>query len=303
MTTQADEGYTREEIAEVHRNIAGALGDFRATCQKAWMETQARRPPRTLYHYTSAQVFRSIIENGTVWASDVRYMNDSSEVAYAASFFKQAISEAAHSLEDDDEQELLARIGRTFNLVEMARVFAFCCSEDPDSIPQWVAYGARRGGFALGLELGGPLAVSTVDRNSTTARVASLLKVEYDPGRHREVATAIVSLLLPMYRAACENLRKPLRTFVKAEICQATRDALFPILISFKQPGFRHEREWRVALALDRREASKFDVRPMGLVPYVPLKLTHFAGVLPLRELIQGRLLSLHWLWKLLKIS
>jgi hypothetical protein len=42
------------------------------------------RPLGPLNHYTTLEGMLGVIKSGAIWASDVRYMNDSSELDYAA---------------------------------------------------------------------------------------------------------------------------------------------------------------------------------------------------------------------------
>ena len=39
-------------------------------------------PQETLYHYTSFKGLLGIVDSGVLWASDVRYMNDSAEMKH-----------------------------------------------------------------------------------------------------------------------------------------------------------------------------------------------------------------------------
>jgi hypothetical protein len=41
-------------------------------------------PPIRLYHYTSLKGLLWLLESGHIWASEVRYLNDSAEIALAS---------------------------------------------------------------------------------------------------------------------------------------------------------------------------------------------------------------------------
>ena len=45
----------------------------------------------TLYHYTSADGLKSIIENKTIRFSDYRFLNDIDELEYGKKIFKQIL--------------------------------------------------------------------------------------------------------------------------------------------------------------------------------------------------------------------
>jgi hypothetical protein len=83
-------------------------------------------------------------------------------------------------------------------------------------------------------------------------------------------------------------------TFIRAEFCRASRAGFSNLLVSFKQPGFKHEEEWRLVYSLGMwtKGGTQYHVGEMGLIPHLPLKLTHRAGIycnrLPLPEVVQG---------------
>src|SRR5262249_50778753 len=45
-------------------------------------QLEAQATPHTIYHYTDENGFRGIIESGTLWCSDIFYLNDPSELRY-----------------------------------------------------------------------------------------------------------------------------------------------------------------------------------------------------------------------------
>src|SRR5579872_678399 len=44
----------------------------------------AEQPDRPLFHYTSITAMRSIVSEGCLWATDLRYMSDASELRHLA---------------------------------------------------------------------------------------------------------------------------------------------------------------------------------------------------------------------------
>jgi len=61
-----------------------------------------RKPPNpaVLYHYTLPDAARLIIERGVVRASNIRFMNDPSEVRYASDVIETVIAEFVPKLSD-----------------------------------------------------------------------------------------------------------------------------------------------------------------------------------------------------------
>jgi hypothetical protein len=54
-----------------------------------------------LWHYTTGAGLRGILEKNLLWATDVRYMNDESELNYPVSLLDEAFDEALGRLPDE----------------------------------------------------------------------------------------------------------------------------------------------------------------------------------------------------------
>ncbi len=54
--------------------------------------TASRQPPQRLHHYTTLNGLLGITASHSLWASDVRYMNDASELSYAADFVAEIVT-------------------------------------------------------------------------------------------------------------------------------------------------------------------------------------------------------------------
>ncbi len=46
---------------------------------------------KTLWHYTTGAGLQGILESGTIYATQVACLNDSTEIRYASSLFKKAL--------------------------------------------------------------------------------------------------------------------------------------------------------------------------------------------------------------------
>ena len=114
-----------------------------------------------VYHYTGANALLSILENGYVRFSDIRYMNDRSETVF---FIKRLIEFIAENGEQypffrDAVNELLAEndYGQILDLntdkvkfrdfpglkMKPQRTFIFCTCNEPDSLNMWNYYASN----------------------------------------------------------------------------------------------------------------------------------------------------------------
>jgi len=281
---------TPEDFRSVDAVTAGPCKQFRDACYDKWKSTQPQSVPKILYHYTKAEAFQKILSSGTFWASDIRYMNDASEVAYVSEILKSEIREAMKSAHEDDQRELLERIARTFSVTEMVHVFALCFSELDDSIPQWIAYAGRRGGFAIGMSLKPHLLQA---KFADEIQPNHFVKVVYDNDKLVAFSKDLIAQVVKLYHAARVQVAVHLRTLIIAKFCEAWRDGFSNLLLSFKHPGFKYEKEWRLVYSVLKwvEKDTQYHVGTMGLIPHLPLKLTHTAGPhrhrFPLAEVVQ----------------
>ena len=54
---------------------------------------QPKEPPDLLFHYTNAGGLLGILSTSRIWATNYRFLNDSSEIAYGAAIFEAVVQE------------------------------------------------------------------------------------------------------------------------------------------------------------------------------------------------------------------
>ena len=91
MSSAQDSHGGPTEPAEALSRLDGLLTERTQDLRQELARHQAI-PPDVLYHYTTAQGLIGITEAGRVWATDARYMNDSSEMVYTHELFRQRLT-------------------------------------------------------------------------------------------------------------------------------------------------------------------------------------------------------------------
>ena len=69
----------------IHERIKLLLADFGS-------KRHRHLSPPVLYHYTSAPALLGIIKSNKIWATNIRYMNDSSELSYTYDLANEIIT-------------------------------------------------------------------------------------------------------------------------------------------------------------------------------------------------------------------
>src|SRR5262245_24599401 len=162
----------------------------------AW-DALHHHPPATLYHYTTADGLLGIFQSRQLWATNVRFMNDTSELAYAFDLIRSVFGELAHGISRRRNPKMLRALESSERaLMDMlndaehdTKHFAVSFCEDGNLLSQWRGYGQLGNGFALGLStphLGAFAAQLLPHLPIDSQRLAVFLrKALYDPVQQR----------------------------------------------------------------------------------------------------------------------
>lgn len=262
-----------EEIAKAREALQSALPDL-------------------LFHYTSASGLRGILESSRLWATNYRFLNDTSEVAHGVRLFEALIRERLATEADSVISEFLGRTLRTANAFDgMFDCYIACFCERDDLLNQWRTYAGSGGGFALGLK-----AKEIGRRWGQLERTQDfvLRRVVYDVDQQRNLLAAVIDGAIAVLASATQGVDVDEANNVIARCCQFVRAETADYLLSFKHPAFEIEQEWRLCHVVSTGEDGhlKFREGPFGLTPYVCLDVTPMAGVnhnkLPLSRVTHG---------------
>jgi hypothetical protein len=208
------------------------------------------------YHYTDPKGFFGIVQTGAFWATDLRFLNDVSEVQYGLGLARKVIRDRRSAV-DASQQRLLSVVEDALELkgtgpLSGAR-FAVSFAGDGDLITQWRAYAAFGAGYALGFDL------------DELRRVARCEPALYDHGTSvAQVAEVLDTLLRKVQggRIWSEDAR--------GEAALEAAERCIDLALFAKHPAFSDEREVRMLLEAD--EAS-YRVRDDEVIPYTSIDM------------------------------
>jgi hypothetical protein len=112
-------------------------------------------PEKSLCHYTSATGLIGILESKQLYATDVRFLNDSQELLYAVDLAKQYLTNQPLQSKDDERKAFadfaLKLLDTKDNLVVIlgTPTFVASFSEENDLLSQWRGYCPNGNGFAI----------------------------------------------------------------------------------------------------------------------------------------------------------
>lgn len=208
----------------------------------------------TLYHYTTTAGLQGIIASKSIWTSDYRFLNDTSEFRYGWKIVVDAI--------DRREAEIRSRSSFAWQTYELfmrdrdkAYAFVGSLTSEGDLLSQWRGYNGGQG-FAIGFN------EDWLKQNAAVQKF-EINRVLYDADEQREAANATVDLLIQQLvesEAAPTTVLERLNTWQ----IQAVKTAL-----RFKDRHFSEEQESRLVWAGHSWPVRlKTRISPAGLVPY-----------------------------------
>jgi hypothetical protein len=208
-----------------------------------------------LFHYTTAEGLKGIIENDEIWATSAYYLNDSAEILYGYRVLHQALEswlkQRSHPV-DSIASGLAESFIRYFGHDALQRnivtpVYLTCFCEEPNLLSQWRAYG-NFGGFNIGFQVPMEGIVYGI-KPEPAVYTARCVKVEYDRDRQLQRVRELLDFLLPILdeQAVTDSIRSidPSSPLGYSQLQGTIQEMLLEESMSFKDPAFAVEKEWR----------------------------------------------------------
>lgn len=232
---------------------------IRSITQRLYADT----PQERLYHYTTFSGLLGIVDRCAIWASDIRYMNDSAELKHAADLIR---SEISHRISEGHPNPTLLNRFQDWvahRITNGHMVFAASFRANGNLLSQWRGYSALGKGVSLGFSPQHILSCAEKQHWQVGRCI-------YEPAQQRELIRQVVDSVEKL----AANSRDPEQhQLAFAEI----ETDLLRIAAILKHPSFREEDEWRVVspVITDFLESPvRFREGAFMLVPYIEFGLT-----------------------------
>lgn len=215
--------------------------------------------PGKLYHYTSAEAFRCIVEYKKLWATDAFYMNDNQEILHALELCQEvcrSITKEASGRECEFLEKLFGELH--FQKTNQTHIFTVSFSESRGQLSQWRAY-TRNGGYALSF------------KGATLSQIANgqgylIAKCIYEEGLKKELLNEFI---------ADKVRQSATEPNIDLSAVTAANDFLV-IAAMMKHQGFSEEKEWRLISTTSRDDPSQIKYRSVAryLIPYLEVSVS-----------------------------
>lgn len=223
----------------------------------------------TLYHYTNWTGITGIVSSRSLWATDVRHLNDESEFEYGRRLAIQKLDEIRSRVPGPSfVSELTAAIARLTTL--KTQIFAASLAVGGDLLGLWRGYCTARNGYAIAF-----------DRNRlqqlAQRRRWRLAPVIYSEAAQWECLNEVEAIAVTR-RGSRPNPRRFADQYVRSFL------SLAPFL---KSPDFFEEGEWRLVPQYSPRRIQHRGGK-RSQVPYIGLDLRARPGSSPFDHVIVG---------------
>ena len=102
-----------------------------------------------LYHYTNIEGLYGILSTNCLWASNINYINDSTEYSYGIGLLNDVLNRTINNIQDDTLKKYLSHIdGVMYFKKQSTYCISFC--ENKDLLSQWRGYTAGNTGVSIG---------------------------------------------------------------------------------------------------------------------------------------------------------
>ena len=211
-----------------------------------------------IYHYTSLPALQSIIQNRSVWCSDLRYLNDYQEVRIGQETIRNFADLVFSHFGKSEATKLLQE--KLYEISEDSiTAFSTCFSKNSDQLSQWRGYGIDGKGVAIGFDRSEFEAATDLNVRDVIYGSSSLVK-EIEPR-------------VKLYVGELEEHHR--KNDDPHDLLYKMKGELLQVIFSTKGDAFAEEEESRLIILLS--EAQKRTIRyrsnDIFLIPYVNLEV------------------------------
>lgn len=226
------------------------------------LDTTKQRPNHgLLYHYTTAEGLKGIVESEVLWATSAYYLNDSAEILYGYRLLDQALEnwlKRANPPADSISRGFAESHRQYFGHDALERnvimpIYLTCFCEEGNLLSQWRAYGSA-GGYSIGFKVPAEGDVYGLFPEPPVYTVRCV-KVEYDRDMQIQRILEILDSIVPILdeQEVTDAVRiiggiDPLSPLGYSQLSRIIQEMLVEESIGFKDAAFAVEKEWRFAV-------------------------------------------------------
>jgi hypothetical protein len=242
------------------------MSEFNTLSEKLFSDI----PKGRLYHYTTLTGLLGIVDSKALWASDIRYMNDSAELKHAADLIKLEVRERMTKRQGNPDFLNQFVDWVSYRITNGNMLFASSFRSHGNLLSQWRGYSTHGKGVSLGFDAEYIVSCAKLQH-------FQIGKCIYEPNQQRQLIRQVVDAVENHVSAQIpENSNRAKRLAIYRKTFKKIESHLLRIAALLKHPSFREEMEWRIVSPIfsgDTGATVLFREAHAMLVPYVEFNL------------------------------
>jgi hypothetical protein len=222
----------------------------------------------TVYHYTDLATALKIIEGQTLWASNINFLNDTTEFIHGVKIIKEMIEE----ISTEASKLILTNVVKEIERIYKTDRYVVCFSKNGDLLSQWRGYANNGKGVSIGFKQSG--------LRSCFHGLINTKYILYDLDKQRQAIKYILEKGVSFFTE--RESMFDWTPYRYEQIAAVTIIEVLEIIISsYKAIPFSEEIEYRVERSiLDFRKEKelpdvKFRAANDRIVPYIELETNY----------------------------
>lgn len=252
---------------------------FDVRSQEQLLHSTSERNRMKIYHYTDLNGLKGIIENNSLWATNLYFLNDSQELLHGMECIKESLPHLADEL-GERYISLINNAMNNFDLKLSKRIYNISFCLEPELLSQWRGYASTQG---VCLEFNSDDLIWALDFGDSEQQAGKVIYTEV--GATFDAKNEAIAFFKKL-ESVDDNKKRKLYEPVHAANF-ASRVTPF-----FKHYSFREEKEFRIAIyKFNHLNEIKFRVNKNGLIPYMEVNTDKngvYGGRLPLDKVTIG---------------
>jgi len=263
-------------------SFESALNEVRKNIFDAWRGKLSNKTPETIYHYTDIESLINIVHAKSIYASDVRFLNDANEIYHGKDVLFHEIENFERKKHNTEQRKEIADVlRRNFDLISNLHILSTCFCSEGDLLNQWRDYGASEGRISIGLNR-----TALEDAFGYNEPGLLLSEVMYKYKNKRDLLMNTLNQYLKVYKDWYNDMEDPdlFRRF-RVDLLKT----IIQVISTIKDPSFRNENEWRIVIPRLKKQNDIFFQNKVGIiVPRIKLSVGGDYSNLPIDRVIVG---------------
>ncbi len=219
-----------------------------------------------IWHYTTSPGLSGILDSGTLFATNVLYLNDATEYRLLTEVAAEITSAELGGEFSDLLSIAIRKVVSERSLRELPPVYVACVSQAGDQLSQWKGYSRGENGYAIEFH---PSKFRVTAQQHGTVAMCQYMENDSAKKNLCEVIRNMEDIIGTVIDRSREKQRSIIDEYV--QILFTHLPSVYPFL---KNKGFAEEKEWRVILSNPPLKDVKFRPKGTMLSAYVELPLT-----------------------------